>query len=331
LLNAGIDLTDHNRNRAILRFCCHPKTLTPGFVDLIADVLHESSLLPSFYSYRGHELDVTEIHKIMLTMNENYHKQNLSTRVREWENFFDLGFPPRALRFFLWPSGKVNPAELDAGIRHRISWTMGQDPRKKVDNMQGIELLSAIYLEYPQLSELCYDEDVNFCLGYCIYLSPLFAYLCGAWQATNVLEKRWSWSQFIFKRRGWIAASLHKALRYWLYFVAHRWPDLSLEIYGREIVEPFVLEHSGKYLFGEQRLGRPVSESWRKEDSSTNVAHPPRLAGLTYGSHIDDWSIEWDFEEERFAGEFWAMISSQEAYMTCLGMPGAWPADMEFF
>jgi hypothetical protein len=330
LLNSGVDVTNKVMGNLIETYCVFHRPLFPGLVDLIADLLDGSEFLRDFYCMRGHELNVTEIHKIMLTMNGNYHKQNLSARVQELEHIFNWVLQPRALRFFLWPSGEMNQAELDPVIRHRISWTMGRTIiiTNSLRALDRLELQCAIYLDYRQLSELCYDEDLSFALGYYTYLSPLFAYLCGAWQMADILETI-SWAGlFEFPR---VAANLHDALRDWLYFVAHRWPDLSLEIYGREMVEPFVLEHRGKYLFGKRRAGRPESESWWEENSSMGVVHPPRLIGLTYGSHIDDWSIEWDFEHERFAGEFWATISSQEAYMTCSGMPGAWPADMEFF
>jgi len=101
---------------------------------------------------------------------------------------------------------------------------------------------------------------------------------------------------------------IRASLRYWLEDIQDVGFDLAE--YGRQ--ELAALKASG---------GCELWYWWQDD-----FERPVRVAGLRYGPAIEDWSLEWDFGVEEFAGDFWEVMESTPAVAVTL-MPGAWVDD----
>ncbi|KAI0137029.1 hypothetical protein BJ170DRAFT_589979 [Xylariales sp. AK1849] len=54
----------------------------------------------------------------------------------------------------------------------------------------------------------------------------------------------------------------------------------------------------------------------------------PRLVGFKFGPNIDDWDLDWDLDNERFAGDFWKLIE-ELADDDMPHLPGSWFDDSD--
>ena len=54
----------------------------------------------------------------------------------------------------------------------------------------------------------------------------------------------------------------------------------------------------------------------------TSNEEGPLLASFTYGPRPEDWTFQWDFAVEEFAGDFWKMLKGQKA--SSARLPGEW-------
>ncbi|KAI1392454.1 uncharacterized protein F4822DRAFT_129772 [Hypoxylon trugodes] len=110
-----------------------------------------------------------------------------------------------------------------------------------------------------------------------------------------------------FNRRTGIIRKMKTMFRYWLEDLSSCGVDL--QSYGR-MEKAIFKENNLKAIF------------WRCSWYSDMVNF--RLDSFQYGSTPGDWKSFWDFDIERFAGDFWALVE-----MPRYPMPGSWVDDDE--
>ena len=291
------------------------RKLSPAFVDLVMSFDSQTSALHTSHSQfllasRGHTLSPETMRKWILRISPEHYQNSIPDRFRVSRvDISLLAFCPEFIRTFLWDKDPVRK-DLDQGILQWITWRWGiafAIAGKGLDK-KWLDFLSDVFMEQEQLhicqSPVGYEIECEFMAP----LTPLFAMLCGVWCEASL-------ERLLFVP---LVKTLNQSLTIWLKFVKLRWPQISLESYGRHGFEN-IQSHQRKAFW------RSSWGSW----PSPEVRLGPRLNSFKFGPKPEHWHIEWDLDTERFASDFWAMVEiSLEDEDAMAHMPGSWPAEI---